>query len=150
MAILRQNLREAGATTVRTVEAAVWTHDGMESFRQQGAGAGRLASDGLPVRTVRLRDVLAEEHVDLLKLDIEGAEVEVLEDCASDLASVDHLFVEYHSFADRKQRLAEMLHILAEAGFRLYLHVEQSPPSPFLARESLGEMDMQLNIYGVR
>ncbi len=52
------------------------------------------------VRTVRLADYLIGDRIDLLKIDIEGAEVPVLEDCAARLDWVDRVFVEYHSFTD--------------------------------------------------
>jgi FkbM family methyltransferase len=36
------------------------------------------------------------KHIDFLKLDIEGAELHVLQDISSELHRVKHLFIEYH------------------------------------------------------
>ena len=46
--------------------------------------------------TCRLRDYLTQ-RVDLLRLDIQGAEVDVLLDCADLLGHVQYLAVDYHS-----------------------------------------------------
>ena len=65
----------------------------------------------------RLRNLL-ERKVQLLKLDIEGAELEVLRDCGARLQNVERLFVEHHSFLGRPQQLGEFFGILEAAGFR--------------------------------
>ncbi len=49
------------------------------------------------VGAVRLRDLLTEP-VDLLKMDIEGAAVDVLMDCADRLLLIKRLVVEYQFF----------------------------------------------------
>src|SRR5205085_2620863 len=81
--ILSENLRRNGAADVESVNAAVWTQNGMINFLCEGADSGTLselagALNGTDrsVPSIRLRDVLAGETVDLLKIDIEGAERE--------------------------------------------------------------------------
>jgi hypothetical protein len=55
---------------------------------------------------VRLKEYLDRAgRVDLLKMDIEGAEADVLEDCRGSLGGVQHLFVEYHAYTGQPQRL---------------------------------------------
>lgn len=57
---------------------------------------------------VQLKDAGAEwdrmgvSHLDLLKIDTEGSEIEILESLGRRLDSVDILMIEYHSEADRR------------------------------------------------
>src|SRR6476646_4373490 len=104
-AALRANVERAGWSSVEVVNKAVWRDETELEFWQEGADAGRRerradanSAQRIRVPTARLRDYLAVA-VDFLKLDIEGAEVDVLADCADRLSNVRHLFVEYHSFA---------------------------------------------------
>ncbi len=124
-AALKWNCAQSAHGEVELVQKALWTSDGEVSFWSEGAEGGRLQAlppSGLqvPVQTVSLRQYL-DEPVDLLKLDIEGAEVDVLLDCAERLDVVERIFVEYHSFAASPQRLPELLTVLRSSGLRLYL-----------------------------
>jgi FkbM family methyltransferase len=86
MPLLAQNI--ASIAGARTLEAALAARDGLGAFITAAANTGHLAGDGatgpsLKVRTVRLVSVIPPDwqHSDLwLKLDIEGAEYEVLRD----------------------------------------------------------------------
>ncbi len=138
-AALIENCRRLGHTDVETIEAAVWTAEGRARFWTEGADSGRLleaseTGDGgseAGVRTIRLRDLLSEP-IDLLKLDVEGAEPEILADCADRLGEVDHLFVEVHGFLGKPQPLADVLAILKAAGYRVELRPERPATRPFL------------------
>lgn len=151
---LLANCRTAGHADVELIEAAVWRQEGQLPLQQEGADASSLLSrPGLGgqvlVRTVRLRDWL-REPVDLLKLDVEGAEVDVLLDCADALADVQRVFVEYHSFVDRPQRLEQLVTVLATAGFRLQVQSELAAERPFLERPRDLGMDLRLNLFAFR
>jgi hypothetical protein len=101
------------------------------------------------VETARLSRYLTRP-IDLLKLDIEGAETDVLQEAADQLANVRNLFVEYHSFVGKPQRLEELLGIMRRADFRVYIHSPQIYDSPFRRRIIYQGMDLQLNIFGYR
>ena len=88
--------------------------------------------------------------MDFLKLDIEGAEVDVLADCHPKLQNVDKMMVEYHSHSQERQRLHEMLHILQEAGFRYHIKETFTCLHPFLDRGLCVGMDLQLNVFAYR
>lgn len=144
-----------GGSGINLIAAAV-THDSLseKTFFSDHCDAGRLdvdlaGADSMPVKCVRLRDYL-QEGCDLLKLDIEGAEVDVLHDCKDLLPRVANIFVEYHSFAGRKQRLGQVLQILEEAGFRVHVHAGKTSPRPFICIDEFLGMDMQLDVWGVR
>jgi len=155
-AVLKNNVERCCETGgVELINAAVLDSaaDQVQFFADH-CDAGRLnaALEGasrISVRSVRLRDYL-EEPVDLLKLDIEGAEGTVLKDCSDALGSVSRIFVEYHSFPDAKQELASILSILGNAGFRVHIASGKTAPRPFVRVDEFLGMDMQLDIWGVR
>ncbi len=150
---LRRNLAAAGASGFEVVEAALWDEETVLRFKAEGSDAGRVGEGrdgGIEVRAVRLSPYL-EEPVDLLKLDIEGAELRVLRECRGSLGQVRRIFVEYHSFEGQPQTLDELLAILRATGFRLTITVsDRLTWRPFVERGSSLGMDMRLNVFGVR
>lgn len=137
-------------------EAAAWTNAGEMPFYSVSSLGGHLSavsprteSRVHTVKTIRLRDFLTQP-VDLLKLDIEGAEVDVLLDCAPTLRNVERLFVEHHSFRNKPQRLAEMFKVLESAGFRMHVHVELPASMPFVERPIVNEKDLRLAVFAFR
>jgi FkbM family methyltransferase len=152
--ILKRNCASWGAHDVQLIQKAVWTREATLPFRASGRGSGRIdeeaTSRDVPrVSTSRLRDYLTE-RVDLLRLDIEGAELDVLIDCADLLGQVQNLAVDYHSMFKRPQRLDELMPLLTRAGFRMHFRATRHSPSPFLARNVVGGMDCQLQIFAYR
>ncbi len=89
-------------------------------------------------------------EIDFLKMDIEGAEVDVLMHCGNELKNVSNLFVEYHSYADQPQRFNDLTGILTEAGFRYQIHTQFASKSPLCQRELQLGMDLQLNVFAYR
>jgi len=151
---LKENLAAFGYDDVECVRKALWSSETTLDFLHEGADGGRVPQAGdmgsiSPVPAVSLRQYLTEP-VDLLKLDVEGAETEVLKDCADLLRNVEYLFVEYHSFVNRPQGLNTIIDIMAGAGFRLHIHPPLTSPQPFYERRTHFGMDMQLNIFGFR
>jgi len=154
------NIAAAGLTGITIEPTALWSSQTELTFAVEGADGGRLladATDIAPVKklaavpTARLRDLLsATQRVDMLKLDIEGAEGEVMADCRDVLTNVRHLFVEYHSIIGKPQCLASILGILQQAGFSYHLSVPLFSPRPFIERSAYLGMDNQLNIFAYR
>lgn len=66
-----------------------------------------------------------ETHVDFLKIDIEGAEYQVLRDLKMKLPLVDRLVIEVHH-PDGEDRPSEMLSILENAGFTYSISIPLS------------------------
>jgi FkbM family methyltransferase len=152
-AYLQGNLASGGCRNVELLAQAVWSENTTLRFQSEGADAGRVDAGGgkglIEIPAVRLRDFLTGP-VDLLKLDIEGAETVVLKDIAPNLHWVRHLFVEYHSFAAKPQTLGEIVQLLTDGGFRLHFQPMFPAPRPFIEVPSHLGMDMQLNIFGWR
>ncbi len=153
--ILQKNIKSFACADVTLIEKAVWNKETEINFWNEGADGGRMTEKtevrgSASVQTTSLRKYL-NRPVDFLKIDIEGAETVVLEDCADLLHNVKNLFVEYHSFTDKKQDLERLLSILSNAGFRYYIHhIGILSANPFLEKETSVGMDMQLNIYACR
>jgi len=149
---LEFNITSFDFRDVQLQQAAVWIENGTVDFLPEGGFSGRIergGTGGLPVPAVRLRDWL-DEPVDFLKIDIEGAEFDVVQDCADRLANVERMFIEYHSECDRPQRFDELLAIVRRAGFRYQIHETYVAPKPFLERPPMMNMDLQLNVFCFR
>lgn len=86
-----------------------------------GKGAG--PSVEAPVYRLRtLMDRLGHDHVDLLKMDIEGAEYEVIDDLIDSGADVRQLLVEFHHRFPQigAGRTREAIRRLNEHGYRIF------------------------------
>ena len=124
-AILDANLDANDAARVERRHAAVWTADGSLTFRSEGSDSGMIeslpgvvAGHAVVVPSVRLRDVIAAEAtIDLLKLDIEGAEQAVLADCEPVLGHVRAMVMDLHEFDPATRQAPRVLEQLARCGF---------------------------------
>jgi FkbM family methyltransferase len=150
---LARNLEANGAHDVEKVAKAVWSEETTLSFSSQGGDAGRIDAGGdghlVQVPTVALNQILSEE-TDLLKIDVEGAELEVLKGAGEALRNCKQVFVEYHSFGHRKQVLPELLALMQSHGFRAHICPEYHAPHPFVARPLHARMDLRLNMFFIR
>lgn len=125
----------APGTALRTVAGALTASDGQVEFHlSDNPEANSLDADisrrfgyrdSIQVRGWSLASLLAEaglERADLLKLDIEGAELEVLEQTPqATLQAFDQITVEFHDFLDdgtSTRRILAIRQRLAGLGFR--------------------------------
>jgi FkbM family methyltransferase len=154
-AAMKANVESRGYRDVKLVRGALAATDGRASFASEGSYAGRIAHEGdianEMVETVRLRPYI-DRHVDLLKLNIEGAETEVLLDCADLLHHIERIALEYHSFAKEPQTLHTLFSVLAKAGYRVYARSPECrwPRQPFIEIPVSGAMDLRLYVYAFR
>ncbi|NOX17186.1 MAG: FkbM family methyltransferase [Chlorobi bacterium] len=153
--ILKENLSKNGIENVELFNKAVWINDEGVEFGIEGADGSSVFSKENTVRveSIRLKKLLSEEdEIDLLKMDIEGAEANVIPDCVEELGKVKNLFIEYHTFIGKEQNLAEVLSILEKSGFRYFIKQEADRKIPFVNRTNKNnpQMDLQLNIYAYR
>lgn len=137
---------------VEISNAAIWTENGKINFGCQGADGGSLVNSfdsNVQVDSVRLRDYLEkEDRVDFLKIDIEGAETDVLKDCENCLGKVENIFIEYHSISSEKQTLDVLLKILSDNGYRYYIEgLYHKRKSPIINRQLNCNMDLQVSIW---
>jgi FkbM family methyltransferase len=153
--VLEYNINSFAFSNVQLIKKALWNEETTLKFYSEGADGGRIANEQdntqiIEIPTCRLRTYL-NKKVDLLKIDIEGAEINVLEDCEDLLHNVDHLFVEYHSFSNKPQYLEKLLQILAKTGFRYQVqHIGVFSTHPFISISQYNNIDLQLNIFAYR
>lgn len=118
-ALLRENLRTWADAKTEIINAAAWTHDGEVRFAATGKDNGLVSADGARVIPALDLALLCRERIDLLKMDIEGAEALVLPHLAATgtLRNVRALVCEWHEWGPNPPRLHETLAHLAAAGF---------------------------------
>jgi FkbM family methyltransferase len=152
-ALLEENVSRFKLTDVTLVNKAIAVGASEVTFHREGSNAGRIHSlddaiEKFVVPVVSL-DELLSEPVDFLKLDIEGAESDVV--CSSQrLDAVTQFMIEYHSFADAPQSLPALLNKLAESGCRYRLQTQYCPKQPLVDDSCHLGMDFQLNIFAKR
>jgi len=154
---LKANIERFELENVELLQKGLWKKDGSLTFEADKTGAGHLSEypaedsvETVEVPVTCLSPYLGDELIDMVKLDIEGAEIEVLLEAADDLDKVDHLFVEYHSYPGKEQRLDELLALLREAGFRIHIQPERVAKQPFVERPVYNGMDQSLNVFAYR
>lgn len=150
---LRQNLHEYSYDNIELINAAVWNEETPLLFESQGSVGGKIANDEIQntvqIPAVRLRNYLSST-VDFLKIDIEGAEYEVLKDCRDLLINVKNLFIEYHELQKEDQKLHEMLVWINKAGFKYYIKEAWNNMSYPFTKNYNDYYHMQLNIFCFR
>lgn len=120
---------------------AIWTHDRGIGFNRTGDDSGNVSAVGSTrIPSVSMREWIQQNPVDLIKMDIEGSEYEVLQDCQDALKHVPYVLLEAHSFGRKEGRLQEALTSLEQAGFQTGLGdfhqatwIPQTKPAPFKA-----------------
>lgn len=129
--LLRYNLAANGLDQVTVVPAGLYKESGHVSFGADHSDGGSIYAPAktqtIPV--VRLSDYLTGP-VDFLKLNIEGAELEVLREAEAHLSQVEQLVIEYHGFPEFGQPLHEILGLLDRGGFRYLVHDFDAQTNP--------------------
>jgi len=152
---LRNNLKAFNLHDVKLYNNAIWTEDTVLNFDQDNALGGRINhaeshSNTTQVSALALTPFI-NKRIDFLKIDIEGAEFDVLKSIEHKLLLVENLFIEYHSDPQQPQKLAELLTIIDHAGFRLYIkEAWNNLPIPFEHSVYKPFWDLQLNIFAYR
>ena len=152
--VLKKNINEYHLVNVNPIEAAVWSSNGKIDFQKEGGFSGSVVNHWdtgnlISVRTIDLREFI-DRKIDFLKIDIEGAEFEVVKGIQDKLSFVRNIFIEYHSNVNESQTLHDLLAILQRNGFRYHIKEAFSRKNPFIDNETMLNMDLQLNIFGYR
>lgn len=150
--VLNKNVANNKLNEVHLANKAVWIDNQEMFFNSNDAQSSKLIQDAssIKVKCVRLKDFMQDfKQIDFLKLDIEGAELPVLQDISNELHRVKHLFIEYHSGVDQPQKLSQLLHILEKEGFRYFIGGNPSK-SPFTNSVVEEGMDLTLDIFATK
>lgn len=150
---LQKNIAANNLVNVELHKEAVWKEDTTLQFASEGTLGSRINQDGagqdtISVKATRLKNLL-DRPVDFLKMDIEGAEYEVLKDCADSLRHVDNLFIEFHGYFNKMHELTEILQIVQDNHFSYYIREAATVyPTPFYRKNAPKyQYDIQLNIF---
>lgn len=152
-ALLKENVGHLPGVELKN--SAVWTEDTQLTFFSEGSLAGSTKLDlqhkesEITVRAERLKTLLSSDRTDFLKIDIEGAENDVIFDIEEELDRVENLFFEYHSQVGTKQMLGDLLNLVVRRGFRYVVSGAHGPTLPFVTMPDEG-FDVQLNVSCVR
>jgi len=120
-AVLARNLASANIPGVNLQNAAVWIEDGFVSFDNLGQDKGAIRPNGgIRVASVDLASHLPE-RVDLLKLDVEGAEYSIIERLSRTgaIARVQNLVAEFHVQRSNADAVFLAVKQLREAGMQV-------------------------------
>jgi FkbM family methyltransferase len=155
-AMLERNVRmHAPTARVHLHRAAAHTSTGSVKFAREGADGGQVqdaassTGDMVEIPSVDLLDYLQGlPRIDLLKIDIEGAESFVVPHCAPVFDRVQRIFIEVHSSPGREQALPQLLTLLQRSGFRLHVQSAEIVRSPFVP--SRRHFDNQVNVFAYR
>lgn len=148
-------LKYAGDANVKLLNAAAYHSTGTVLFSSEGADGGHISEgyrgdDMSEIPSIDLLTYLDKfERIELLKMDIEGAEATVFPRCAPVLDKIERVFIEFHSSSGKHQSIVHILSILQESGFRLHLRSADNIRSPFTSR-NVGGFDNQVNIFAYR
>lgn len=156
--ILLKNVENYNLHNVTCFNKAVWTEETKQGFYSDMALGGSLFKNSLGekktgglVETVSLLPFFEKYHIGFLKMDIEGAEFDVIKGLESVVYQVDKLFIEYHSSPATPQNLPELLQILKKSGFRYYIKEAWSArKQPFKDYKKQYIYDLQLNIFAYK
>jgi FkbM family methyltransferase len=133
---------------------AVWKENTLIQFDSSATLSSQIISNSekrpissKEVEAVRLKDLM-DRPIDFLKIDIEGAEFEVLKDCSDQLDRVKCMFIEYHGRFSQVNELTEIFVLLNEKRFRYYIkEASEVYSTPFFRKERAKSYDIQLNIF---
>jgi FkbM family methyltransferase len=154
--LIQKNISANNLSKVSIRKEAIWKENTTLQFAGEGTQGSRINQDGsgnnmIEVKAARLKDLLTRK-IDFLKMDIEGAEYEVVKDCADKLHLVNYFFLEFHGYFNKIHELTELLRIVEQNKFAYYIREAAAVyPTPFYRKNPpLNDYDIQLNIFCFR
>jgi hypothetical protein len=107
--------------------------------RNLGPGGSIFTGEGYETESADIREI-TKEHIDLMKVNIEGAELRVLG--LADLSNVDQLIVEFHLFRTREQdkkfmqtEIDGVVERIMSFGYKMYQIDNTSPAYMFYGKQ---------------
>lgn len=121
-ALLKENLKLNNVQNCEVIEKAVWTNDNGVSMNitPDDASSTSLKNEtSTLIQSIDFRNFLSGLKTRaVLKMDIEGAEMDVLPHCDGALTNVGYMFLEYHSYYKHAQDFDKLLSMLSKNSFR--------------------------------
>lgn len=149
--MLKYNLTQFNYSDIQIFNKAVWIRNEKLSFQTDNSWGGKIVSNeienSINIDAIDLNSFL-DQKVDFLKIDIEGAEYEVIINC-KDLISknVKNIFFEWHSFSNKEQVLGCLLNFFEKSNFRYHLKEASPKGAPFIEKRTDQHMDTQIDCF---
>ena len=150
---LKENIELNQLTGIELYNQAAWISDGKLEFIQDGLGGSALSSDNLAssqnyifVPTIDLKVFLEDKEFDIAKIDIEGAEIELIPHIIDSFKVAKIVVFEYHSRKNSSQNLGTILNLFKGRGYSYYLKTEDKLLRPLL-NELEGNFDNRIVVY---
>ncbi len=140
-AVLQKNIEQNHLQDVSPYNLMLSNSEGEHPFYLAANMEGSLFMSALPDRLANHREIIVQagklsnyidSPVDLLKLDVEGAEFDVMTDLKNTgkIAQIRNMMIEYHHRIDgQSSRLAQFLALLEDAGFEYQISAACYPIS---------------------
>ena len=149
--LLKYNLDQFNFNDIQIFNSAVWIRDEKLVFQTDKSWGGKIVSDNnnntIGIDAINLNKFL-DKHVDFLKIDIEGAEYDVIKNCSElIIKNVNNIFFEWHSFSNKDQKLGELLTLFENNKFRYHLKEASPKGAPFIEKRFDQLMDTQIDCF---
>lgn len=150
--LLTKNVDSFNLKGVTLKKEAVWKEKAILKFSNESTMGSKITADPSgatrDVQAIRLKDYL-NRPIDFLKMDIEGAEYEVVMDLADQLHQVKNFFLEYHGTYAQQKELLALFNLLTQQGFVYYIKEAADLYDHPLTnhKDWASSYDVQLNIF---
>ena len=133
--VLQENINKNGIKDVNAINSGLGKEEGLLDFSPDGADGGSCydkTDSKFKVKIERLSNFI-ESEIDLLKMNIEGAEGDVFEEIEPKIYLVREIIFEYHCFSNLNQNIGKILNILDRNNFKYFVtdKVGGGIPVPF-------------------
>ncbi len=152
---LFNNINKNNLQKVYLNNCAVWVKNGTIDFFHENSDGGHLVNDDISegniskVECISLSDYISKfDLIDFLKIDIEGAEYEIMMDSSMYINKVKYLFLEFHSKGNDEWKLIEILEILSKNRFSFKIETSHQSIDPF-GKINIKPFNFQLNIFAI-
>ncbi len=120
---LKKNIAQNNIKDVEVIVAGLYDKEGDQQFEKTSGDGNRITQSGpFKIRVTKLSNYVSE-RVDFIKLNIEGAELTVLQELeSSSKLSAREMCIEWHSFRNQPQNLDKILAIMKRNGYRYMIN----------------------------
>ncbi|MBX2985401.1 MAG: FkbM family methyltransferase [Bacteroidia bacterium] len=150
---LRHNLASFSNSQLTLYNEAVYIKDDTLNFIADGRDGGMLKEDSSHEQTVKVKAIDFKKFlnsfdcIDMLKIDIEGAEEQLIPHIKDELHKVQNIFIEYHQREVNGAFLSDILKILEEQGFHYHIEVPVKVKHPMTNKRIINGCYLQVNIF---
>lgn len=121
---LKKNIHGNKLSSVKIIESGLFSEEGKLNFSKDGTDGGRVTKEGSQNIRVEKLSKYIDAGIDFLKLNIEGPELEVMQDLdnSNKLDRIREMCIEWHSFSNEKQNLGRLLQILEKNDYKYLIN----------------------------